>query len=113
MFDAYNKRRASPDEKLCAYMMNWRSEHWYSHNEVIVGLSDPPLLAMARQPGRQWIITERTRVNDVRSLLQERNQICRGVFQWDAFSNRYSLLSVEDAPDDPKVKACLAKRTGK
>lgn len=113
MWDVYYAKRAGPHEKLCAYMMNWRSEHWYSHNEVIVGLSDPPLLAMARQPGRQWIITERTRVNDVRGLIQDRNNICRGVFQWDTFSNRYTLLSVEDAPDDPKVKACLAKQGAK
>jgi 4-amino-4-deoxy-L-arabinose transferase-like glycosyltransferase len=110
MWDAYMQRRAGPQEKLCAYMMNWRSEHWYSHNEVVVGLSDPPLVAHARRAGRQWVITERTRVNDVRNLLQQRNQICRAVFEWDNWSNRYSLLSIEDAPGDPQVKACLERK---
>lgn len=113
LWDAYYQRRAGPEEKLCAYMMNWRSEHWYSHNEVIVGLSDPPLVNMARAPGRQWIITERGRIGDVKSLLQQRNQICRGVFEWDNISNRYALLSVEDAPNDPQVQQCLQKRGGK
>jgi hypothetical protein len=109
MFEAYYKLRRGPEEKICAYMMNWRSEHWYSENEVWVALSDQKLLEHARLSGRQWVVTERQRVGDVRNLLN-RNQICKKVAEWDLLSNRYALASIEEDPDDPQVRTCLQQR---
>jgi 4-amino-4-deoxy-L-arabinose transferase-like glycosyltransferase len=109
MFEVYYQRRAGPEERICAYMMNWRSEHWYTENDVTVALSDPKLLEHARLPGRQWVIFEKTRLNDVRGLLS-RNKICRKVVEWDLWSNRYLLATLEEDPSDPQVQACLAGR---
>jgi hypothetical protein len=113
LFEVYYARRAGPQERICAYMMNWRSEHWYTFNQVTVALNDGKLLEHARRPGRQWLVTERARIGDVRNLLNVRNQICRKVVEWDLWSNRYVLATLEDDPADPEVQQCLQKRGGR
>ena len=34
---AYYERRRSPDERLCAYMLYWRGETFYTSNEIYEG----------------------------------------------------------------------------
>ena len=49
---AYYRHRASPDEMLVAYQMNWKGENFYTGNRV-------PAFVSSGKPFKDWVRTER------------------------------------------------------
>ncbi len=65
----YLQERASPDEPIAAYYMNWRGETFYSRNLVRQVQDNQKIKEYAARPGRKWILTERARLSALRSAL--------------------------------------------
>ena len=90
IFWTYLSQRATPNEPIAAYDMNWRGETFYSRN-LVKQLEAPELIrAFAAQPGRKWIIVERSRLQGLRSTLGQREAIEIA----DRSDNKFYLLSV-------------------
>jgi 4-amino-4-deoxy-L-arabinose transferase-like glycosyltransferase len=90
IFWTYLSQRASPDEPIAAYEMNWRGETFYSRN-LVKQVEGPELIrAFAARPGRKWIIVERSRLQGLRSTLGQREAIRVA----DRSDNKFDLVSV-------------------
>jgi hypothetical protein len=79
VIEAYYKTRASPDEPLVAYQMNWKGENFYTGNKI-------PAFVSSGQPFTQWIkqqkdkgtkvmffVTEHTRTAGLRGEVQAKS----------------------------------------
>jgi len=101
IFWTYLAERASPDEPIAAYYMNWRGETFYSRNLVLQVQDQQKIRDFAARPGRKWIVTERSRLPALRTALgaQARVRIA------DRSDNKFYLVSVEDAPPAPPLSS--------
>lgn len=89
----YLAERGSPREPLAAYFMNWRGETFYSRNLVRQIRDNQALREWAARPGRKWALSERGRLEALRSALGPGLEVRIA----DRSSNKYVLVALEEA----------------
>jgi 4-amino-4-deoxy-L-arabinose transferase-like glycosyltransferase len=103
---AYYRERASPDEKLVAYMMYWRGETFYTKNAIFEGpredrtvfdtenASDQMKIWIERNRGkRAFFLYDRGRQNELKSLLPPETQSSFTVIFLE--NNKFSLARAD------------------
>ena len=90
-FWTYLSQRGSPEEPVAAYYMNWRGETFYSRNLVRQIQDNGKLREWAARPGRKWAVTERGRLQALRSALGAEHRVRVA----DRSSNKYFLVAIE------------------
>ena len=77
--EAYYANRASPDEMLVAYQMNWKGENFYTSNHVpafvSTGATFTGWLKTQREKGAKvmFFITEHSRIGGLKGEVQAKN----------------------------------------
>ena len=94
LFRTYLAERASSDEPVAAYYMNWRGETFYSRNLVRQVQDDQVIREWAARPGRKWIVTERGRYASLRAALGREARLRIA----DRSANKYYLVAVDEPP---------------
>ena len=79
VIEAYYRDRASPDEVLVAYQMNWKGENFYTGNHVPAfvssGANFANWLKQQREKGVKvmYFVTEHSRTGGLKSEVQPKN----------------------------------------
>ena len=116
IFRTYLRERASPDEPVVAYFMNWRGETFYGRNRVREVMDDDRMKEIAARSGRIWVIAERGRHAALRAAVGP----SRALRVVDRSSNKYELVAVEegaapagvDEVPEPRVPAERPRQGG-
>jgi hypothetical protein len=89
----YYDRRASADERLVAWQMNWKGENLYTGNRVVVYVSlDNTEFEKWLDEHRgetHWFVLEKGRLGNLRRILHCDEESCPVV---DDTSNKFALL---------------------
>jgi 4-amino-4-deoxy-L-arabinose transferase-like glycosyltransferase len=96
VFETYYDEREG-DEPLYAYQLNWRGETFYSRNRVVQIMGKGANRRMrdaVRQPGREFIITEQRRYDNLKKLLPAKYREKMRIV--DASNINFYLVVVED-----------------
>ncbi len=94
VFWTWLAERRSPAEPVAAWYMNWRGETFYSTNLVRQIQDTGQLGEWAARSRRAWVVTERGRLQSLRSALPADLQTRIA----DRSSNKYYLVAVERGP---------------
>jgi len=101
----YYRRRASPDERLIAWQMNWRGENFYTKGEiagprpekwtVFMSLDNTQMLSYLRaRPGRKFFfILEHTRLGTLKRILPTERAKETFRIEEDQTNNKFLLAS--------------------
>ncbi|BDG10329.1 ArnT family glycosyltransferase [Anaeromyxobacter paludicola] len=92
VFRTWLRERASPDEPVAAWEMNWRGETFYSRALVRELVGAEKLRAFAAGRGRKWVVVERARLPALRAALGEK----RPVRIADRSDNKFYLVELPD-----------------
>jgi hypothetical protein len=93
----YYEERASADEPLLAYQMNWKGENFYTGNRVhvFVQLDNRALRSwVGEHPGQTvYVLTERARLNNLRGVLGPGAEVTE--ITDDRFCNKFLLIRAD------------------
>ncbi len=95
LFDTFYDERA-PGEPIYAYQLNWRGETFYSRNTILQvkeSGANQRIKRLIEQPGREFIITEQSRFQTLKSALGEYGDKARIL---DRSNNKFYLIVVEE-----------------
>jgi 4-amino-4-deoxy-L-arabinose transferase-like glycosyltransferase len=92
IFRSYLAQRASPDEPVIAYYMNWRGETFYSRNLVREVQDAARMKELVERAGRKWVIVERSRYGALRQVVGTKPRLRIA----DRSTNKFFLVAVED-----------------
>lgn len=94
LFWTWLAQRRSPSEPVAAWYMNWRGETFYSRNRVRQIQDGGELREWAARSPRAWVVTERNRLQSLRSALPAERRVRIA----DRSSTKYYLVAIEEAP---------------
>ena len=91
LFRTWLGERASPDEPLVAWYMNWRGESFYGRNRVRPVMDERRMAEIAARPGPVWVLTETGRQASLRAAVGPSQRL-----RVAASNNKYELVEVRD-----------------
>jgi hypothetical protein len=94
LFWTWLAQRRSPSEPVAAWYMNWRGETFYSRDVVRQIQDGGELREWAARSPRAWVVTERNRLQSLRSALPAERRVRIA----DRSSTKYYLVAIEEAP---------------
>jgi hypothetical protein len=87
------------EDALAAYQMNWRTETYYSRNEVDPihkANAERRMINFAKTPGRRFVLIEKETIsNQVLRQQLTRAGVNRPMREWMPISNKYEMWSIE------------------
>lgn len=95
LFDTFYEEK-QPGEPIYAYQLNWRGETFYSRNTILQvkeSGANQRIKRLVEQPGREFIITEQSRYQTLKSALGEYGDKMRIL---DRSNNKFYLIVVEE-----------------
>lgn len=92
LFWTYYHQRASPNEPIAAYYMNWRGETFYSSNYIKQIKDGAKWNEFLAQKGRLWALVEQSRFQGMKGTLESQGKKAKIE---DRTCNKFFLVSIQ------------------